>query len=428
MPDKFTEVTTTGYGKRIMDSIGGIVIGLILFIASFFVLYNNEGSFDYSQIAKTAVEINSAQEVSDPALAGKLLVTSGVLASDEMLDDGQYLKPGKYLALDGKNEMYAWVEKKSTTSQKNTGGSETSTTTYDYVKQWTGSPAESSSFKYPEGHGNPPMTASNVNKKVGRAAIGIYNVEMQSISMPGLTPVNLNAENTNLPAAAAAAPTTQANATQQPTAQVQPASIAMQGKPQLVGGTYVYVSKNSGSSYEAPQVGDVRTSYSAFNSGTNVTLYGRLNDKTFVAFVDKDNHKLFEIFLGTKEEAVSQLHQSYVMWKWIWRGIGFFMMWVGLGMILGPISVVADVLPILGSISGSIIGVVTFIVSLVLSGVTILIAMLFHNVIALVVAIVVIIAGAYFVLQGRKKPTTTAPDSPAAADIMSDQAKTDGPK
>src|SRR3990167_6526097 len=60
MADQFTDVTTTGYCGRIINSIKGVVIGLILFVVSFGLLYWNEGRVDLSNIAKTATEISSA--------------------------------------------------------------------------------------------------------------------------------------------------------------------------------------------------------------------------------------------------------------------------------------------------------------------------------------------------------------------------------
>ena len=52
-------------------------------------------------------------------------------------------------------------------------------------------------------------------------------------------------------------------------------------------------------------------------------------------------------------------------------------MWIGSSMIFKPISVLADVLPFLGSIAGAGIGLITGIISLVLSFITIAIAWLF---------------------------------------------------
>ncbi len=390
MPDRFTEVTTVGYGSRIVNSIGGIVIGFILFIASFFVLFYNEGSVDYSNIAKTAVQIDSAVASTDSTLNGKLVSTSGALVSDETLGDDLYLKPDKYIALQRSTEMYSWVEKESSHSTTNVGGSETRSTTYDYVKEWTSNPDDSSNFKYPDGHENPALSLEGAEKRVSKATVGVYDVDMAGATLPTLTVITLTADNTTLKEGA-----------------------------QLAGSQYIYLSKSAGSTYQVPAIGDIRVSYSALKSGTNVTVFGKLNNKTISTYLDPDNHTFFQIFTGTREEAISTLHESFVMWKWIFRGVGFLMMWIGLTMILAPLSVVMDVLPMLGTLSRSLVGVVTFVVALVLSGVTILVSMLFHNVVALVIAIVVVSGLVFFILNSRKKtagpsgpPSPTVPPSP----------------
>ena len=48
MANSFTTVTTTGYFQRIINSFVGILIGVLLFAGSFFLLYWNEGRFDLS--------------------------------------------------------------------------------------------------------------------------------------------------------------------------------------------------------------------------------------------------------------------------------------------------------------------------------------------------------------------------------------------
>ena len=59
MPEQYTEVTRKGYGTRIGESITGILFGLILFIASFVLIFWNEGRYDLSKLARTAVEIEA---------------------------------------------------------------------------------------------------------------------------------------------------------------------------------------------------------------------------------------------------------------------------------------------------------------------------------------------------------------------------------
>jgi hypothetical protein len=89
------------------------------------------------------------------------------------------------------------------------------------------------------------------------------------------------------------------------------------------------------------------------------------------------------------------------MWKWIMRGIGFLMMWIGLSMILAPIKVLSDFVPMLGYISGSLIGLITFIASLILSGVTILAAMIFHSFVAIIICIILVGGGIFWFLKNR---------------------------
>jgi hypothetical protein len=400
MPDHFTETTTTGYGKRIMNSIGGILFGIALFIGAFVVLFNNEGSVDYSTIAKTAVQIDSTTVSTDPAIKDKLVVTSGIFATDETIGDDMYLNPGPYLAIERDVEMYSWVEKKNEHSTTNTGGSETTTTTYDYVKEWTANHESSASFKYPEGHQNPALQIQGTTKRVSKATIGVYGVDMQSISLPSLSELTLNTENTTLTDGTV-----------------------------LDKSGYIFISNNAGSTYATPVVGDVRISYGALKSGMNATIFGKLNDKTFGTYLTSDNLRFYQAFTGSKEEAIASLHESYVTWIWIWRLVGFLMMWIGLSTVLAPLSVMADFLPMLGGLSRSIIGAIAFVVTLVLSAVTILIAMLFHNVVALVIAVIVVVGGFFLVLNRKKSASSGVkmpPIEPPASTPPSDTLPSGG--
>src|SRR3989344_1779816 len=155
MADQFTDVTTTGYGSRIINSIKGVVIGLILFVVSFGLLYWNEGRVDLSNIAKTATEISSATVSTDSSLTGKLISTTGVVNSDQIIGDNLFLNPDKFIAAEREVEMYSWIEKSESHSKTNTGGSETTETTYTYSKGWEENPKSTSNFKHPEGHANP---------------------------------------------------------------------------------------------------------------------------------------------------------------------------------------------------------------------------------------------------------------------------------
>ena len=90
MMDTFTEVTHQGFFSRIGKSIVGVLVGIVLSIAAFPVLFWNEGRA--VQTAKSldegagAVVSVSADKI-DPANEGKLVHLSAKAVTDETLSD-----------------------------------------------------------------------------------------------------------------------------------------------------------------------------------------------------------------------------------------------------------------------------------------------------------------------------------------------------
>lgn len=366
-----TEVTTKGYFSRIGDAVKGVVFGLILFLGAFGVIYWNEGKVDISEIGETATKV-SAESV-DATADGKLIAVTGKAVSTEKLGDSMFLKPADYLAVSRSVEMFAWVEKSESKSDTNTGGSETTTTTYSYSTSWTSAPGSSSQFKEPAGHSNPEMSIKADTFHVNSAKVGAYDVDMSKLVLPNYENLTLKKEDLDL------------------TKGVFENGFVLVGKGTLA----------------SPQVGDLRISYSAVKNNLDGTVFGKLEGGKLVTYVDqKTAESLYRLFNGTFDEAIKQMHTEYTMWLWIFRAIGFLMMWIGLSSLFGPISVVLDVLPILGSISRGAIGLLTFLVSLVLSILAIVVSMLIHSLVAMiVVAVVGIIAFVVVLKLKAKKPT-----------------------
>ena len=388
MPDQFTDVTTTGYGGRIINSIKGVIIGLILFIVSFGLLYWNEGRVDLSNIAKTATEISSATISTDASLSGKLISTTGNVNSDQVIGDNLYLSPDKFIAAERQVEMYSWVEKSESHSRTNTGGSETTETTYTYSKSWEENPKSSSNFKHPEGHENPQKSLDSYTNKVTAATIGAYNFDPQSVTLPNFSKLPLNSQNVTLSDGAI-----------------------------LANDSYIFIKKSADGTFDRPQIGDLRISYHVLRPGFEGTIFGKLSRSKIDLYFDQDGNNLYRLFIGTREQGISTLHTEYTTLLWILRLVGFLLMWFGLMALFGPISVLLDILPIFGAISRSIIGVATFLVAFVLTIVTILVSMIAHSLIALIIALVIAIGAiiAFLVMWKNKKKasgvvaTATAP-------------------
>jgi hypothetical protein len=382
MPDTFTTVTTKGYGSRIMSSIQGVVLGFVLFAVSFGVLYWNEGRVDMSSIAKKSTEISSTTP-SDGSANGTFVSTTGTVATTETLGDGLYLKPGAYLEVTRTPEMYAWTETKKEEKKSNTGGSETTTTTYTYKMEWTSKPMNSSSFNQPQGHTNPAMKSTASEAKASAVSVGTYTLDGKAVELPPVKALDLSADNVTVPDG---------------------------GK---ISDNHLYLGyANPG----APVLGNERLSYSVLKSGFTGTVFGKAEGSNISRFTDEKGNSIYRVFDGDRSASLAQMHGEFVMALWLFRGLGFFMMWIGLGMILGPIGIILDFFPLLGSIGKTAISIVTFPVALVLSLITIVVSMLLHSVVALLIVLGLALAGIGYVVYRNK---SKLPKMPSLGAMMS---------
>jgi len=412
MPDRYTEVTKTGLGTRLGRSIKGIFFGIILFLASFVVLYWNEGRVDVSRIAEDATEISATEQTEDAQ--GELVYVRGMVKSDEKVGDGLFLEPGDYLAANRDVEVYAWVEKSSSKSETEWGGSETTETTYEYVKEWTGNPSSSSGFKYPEGHENPTKGIEDADFTVESAKVGIYDLDMNKISLLSLSELTLNDEVIDLSVEGG-------NEQSSPEEENEDEETVSSGfvissddeeetvdqnqqkenQAGVISGNYIFIGEGS---MGEPQIGDMRISYKVLKNDIEAAVIGKLDGQKISPYVDKDtDEKIYRMFDGTKDEAVSQMHSEYKMMLWIFRIIGFLMMWIGLSSLFAPISVLLDIAPFLGSLSRSVVGFITFIVAFVLSLAVIIVSMILHSLLAVIVVSVVVLVVVVLVLRAKGK-------------------------
>lgn len=381
MSDQFTDVAITGYGSRIISSIKGVVIGLILFVISFGLLYWNDGRTDLSDIAKTATEISSASVSADTAVVGKLISTSGNVNSDQIIGDNLYLKSDKFIGVNRKVEMYSWREELESHSKTNTGGSQMTETTYTYSKGWEENPKSSSNFKHPEGHENLQKSLDNYTNKSTVATIGVYNFNPQSVTLPSFSNLPLNSQN-----------------------------VILNDGAILANDSYIFIKKSTDGTFNNPQISDIRVSYQVLRPGFDGTIFGKLSSSKIDPYFDKNGNSLYRLFVGTHDQAISTLHTEYTALLWILRLVGFLLMWFGLSALFGPISILLDFLPILGTISRFVIGGITFLIAFILTIVTILISMIVHSLIALIITLIITVGViiTFLVIWKNKKKTSSA--------------------
>lgn len=263
------------------------LVGVLLVVAAFGLLFWNEKRVDVSQLAATSQAILADEVSSDTSLQGQFVSVSGPLTSTETLSDGDYLKPGPYLALERTVEMYAWHESKD--EAKNT---------YNYNEIWISNPVDSRYFNNPVGHENPVMIVQALTKKVLGAKVGAYNIDMASAKLPSLQSLSLSNDN-----------------------------IVALPNVRIDSGERLFIGR--GTSY-TPQIGDLRISYKVLPANSLATVFGALSGQRIATYTDSNKNEVYELVLGDRTQALGRLQSQEQMMTWVARVVGFLLMWGGL--------------------------------------------------------------------------------------------------
>lgn len=354
MTDNFTEVTKTSWGKRIMNSFAGIIIGILIFFGSFPAIWWNEGrSVDRIKTLEEGrgIVVSVAADNLNPNNQNALVHISGTATTDDTLSDSQFGVQEKALKLKRTVLMYQWKQTSSTKTEKKLGGSETKTTTYSYEKTWSENLISSTEFKNPTNHTNPaamPYTSQRFQaENVNLGAYKLSNSFVSQISKSEdytLTPTNLEAMDANLKKAF-----------------------------KLVGNEYFF--GNSGN----PEIGAVRIKY-AITRPANISIIGKQNNGIIESYKTKNGSlQLLQMGPVTAEAMFDSSESANSVMTWVIRFATFLLMWGGLSRILAPIRVMGDVVPFIGRILGAGIGLVTGIIAAILTLITIALAWLFFR-------------------------------------------------
>lgn len=385
--DRYTEVTSQSWGSRIGGAFKGILFGLILFIAAFPLLFWNEGRaverFKTLEEGQGAMISLSSAEI-DASADGKLVHTNGLAEPRGELRDPQFPVAATAIKLKRKVEMYQWRESSNSEEQKKLGGGTETVTTYSYDKGWSESHNDSGGFRHPEGHTNPPMPYRSDTQVSSDVALGAYR-------LPPFAIAELNAfrqipveDTANLPG-------------------------DLQGRTQLSGGGY-YVGENPAS----PQLGDMRIHFYQVDAG-EVSLVARQKGDTFVPYQADAGGSiaLAETGLKNAEAMFQQAHSDNTLMTWLLRGAGLLVMTIGLNMMVRPLSVLADVVPAIGSIVAAGTGIIAFLIALMFSLITIAIAWIFYRPL-IGIGLLAVSALAVYLTRARVAATAPPPTGPAS--------------
>lgn len=358
-----TETVKESWGSRLGGSIKGMLVGLAMFVAGFPVLFCNEGrsvktakALDEGEGACVAVESPAAI---DHDLDGRLVHMTGKADTKDVLSDDTFGVSVVALRLERKVEMYQWVEESHTTEKKNLGGSVTKTTTYTYSKEWCDEAVDSSGFKEP-GHDNPGFMEFQSEKMyAGSATFGEFRLNERQIERVG------QVREYAFPAGF--------------TCKVD--RVQMQSRAILVPNAETRKNAlNDRDVASQPRIGDMRVTFGVVYPH-EISIVAKQHGDTFVGYTAKNGKKIDLLSDGVKDaaEMFASARSANSFLTWILRLAGFLLMFLGLGAVLKPLSVLADVLPILGDIVGLGVGLVAGLAALACSLVTIAVAWLFYR-------------------------------------------------
>lgn len=323
----FTETTRTSWLARLKNALIGVLIGTVLVVAAIWALVWNEGRSIKAYRALTEgaglVISVSADEIA-PSNEGKLVHISGTVTPDGIPADPEFgISADGAVAIRREVEMYQWVEKSESRSETKLGGSEETVTTYTYTKEWKSGREDSGDFRQPDGHENPDLPVGNQSFAVDSAKVGAFAVTGENIAGLGQeTDLRLTEDDADR------------------------AGQVLSGTIHLDRAGF-YVGPNP----SQPRVGDLRIRYSRED----------LSEASFVAAQSGGWLKPFtasngrEIFLSASgkvaaAEMFDAAQAENTMIMWLIRIGGLIGLFVGFSLFFSILGVIADVVPIAGSL------------------------------------------------------------------------------
>jgi len=303
--------------------------------------------------------------------------------SQDTLTDDNFGVSAAAIKLNRVVEMYQWDEESSSETKKKVGGGTETKTTYKYQKIWSERAIDSSEFKKPTDHTNPgSFPYESIEKVAQNVKFGGFKLSSSLINRISNTePITLKSLD----------------------------EVTVSDENAKISNGKIYIGDDSAQ----PRVGDLRISFKKVPN-TEVSVVARQVRDTFEAYKTKAGGDIELLSVGTlsAERMFQDAEQANVMLTWGLRIFGFILMYLGLSMILKPLSVFADVLPLLGDLVGVGTGLIALLIALACSTVTVGIAWLFYRPL-LSIVLFLVTGGSLFLII--KKVRGQKQGEPAAA-------------
>ncbi len=379
MAESYTKTTYQSWGDRIKDSFRGAIVGLILFVGAFPVLFWNEGravlrtqTLEEGEKVVLSIEADEIDWLYDD----KLVHLTGKTATNETLSDDKFNVAVKNaIKLRRVVEMYQWQEESHIETREQFGGGSETITTYTYFKQWSSILNDSNKFQQPEGHQNPAyMPVKGETFVAKKVKLGLFSLSKNLINQMN--------NYQQLPI------------TPEIFAKMQEKGVThLDGKEIQLKQASFYIGNNP----SFPEIGDLRIKFEWVKPELISVIAKQMGSK-LMPYKTKAGGviELFEYGEVTAQEMFEHAKMENIIITWFLRIIGFIMMFIGLNLLFEVLRMLAAVVPTIGNIIGILGGIFAFLVALVFSLITIAVAWLFYR--PLLGLTILVIAGSLLVL------------------------------
>ncbi|MBQ7263204.1 MAG: TMEM43 family protein [Synergistaceae bacterium] len=380
-----TETSYRGWGDRLGGAFKGIVTGIVIIGLGTWLLWWNEGrTFRRAGVIGEAQMLaRDVQDIGtlDPSLDGQVIHATGRADTQDVLRDPIFGASATAIRIGRDVEWYQWVEHARTEKRKKLGGGEETVTVYDYKKEWTSRPVDSSGFHDPDYNGTTKL-ASDVGPNdvlatfedddvwAANVTFGAYRLsDAQKRSIGGRIPLTLDPSSEDIFAISQhVRPTNLYRSRYMMWKDVQIEDLIH------VSGSTVYI----GLAPSQPRIGDVRVSFTQ-TPPADVSIVAKVVRDTFEPYTSPNGNGSFSrLSMGTvgMEKMFEDARSENSFFAWALRAAGLIVVILGLRMVFAPLVVLADVVPILGNIVGAGVGIVTFLLGLAWSLIVVAVAWL----------------------------------------------------
>ena len=223
-------------------------------------------------------------------------------------------------------EVYEWTESSHNSNNQ---------TRYDYETKWKEGLVNSSNFKQPDGHRNPVALAyPSKTFQAQSVSVGAFQLDPSLIEKIGdSSPLALKEDGLTLPDGARLEP----------------------------GGT-IYIGKDPNN----PAVGDLRITEKVTAAGPVSIIAAQLGTK-LTEYTSKNGVQIALLERGTQTAAhmFETAQSNNATLTWIFRVVGFVVLFLGIHFIFGPLSSLASFVPILGAVFEGGVIIISFLMAVV---------------------------------------------------------------